>query len=91
MKTRIDIVIVGPEAPLAMGIHDFFLNDDKLKKVPLIGPDKSAARLEGSKDFAKDFLTRHNIPTSAYKTFTSSNAEQEAPDFLKTLEPSLCY
>ena len=86
LENRIDIVIVGPEAPLAMGIHDFFLNDDKLKKVPLIGPDKSAARLEGSKDFAKDFLTRHNIPTSVYKTFTSSNVEQ-ASAFLKSLDP----
>ncbi len=69
-----------------MGIHDFFLNDDKLKKVPLIGPDKSAARLEGSKDFAKDFLTRHNIPTSVYKSFTSSNVERGSA-FLKTLDP----
>jgi phosphoribosylamine--glycine ligase len=82
----IDIVIVGPEAPLAMGIHDFFLADDKLKKIPLIGPDKSASRLEGSKDFAKEFLTRHNIPTSEYKTFTSLNV-MEASAFLKTLDP----
>ena len=86
LENGIDMVIVGPEAPLAMGIHDFFLNDDKLKYVPLIGPDKSAARLEGSKDFAKEFLTRHKIPTSVYKTFTSSNVE-EASAFLKTLDP----
>jgi phosphoribosylamine--glycine ligase len=80
------MVIVGPEAPLAMGIHDFFLNDDKLKKIPLIGPDKFAARLEGSKDFAKDFLIRHNIPTAAYRSFDITKVG-EVPAFLKTLTP----
>lgn len=84
LDNSIDIVIVGPEAPLAMGIHDFFLNDNVLKKIPLIGPDKSAARLEGSKDFAKEFLIRHNIPTALYKSFDKTNF-QEVPAFLKTL------
>ncbi len=56
LENRIDFVIVGPEAPLAMGIHDFFLSDAMLKSIPVIGPNKSAARLEGSKDFAKAFL-----------------------------------
>ena len=64
LENKIDIVIVGPEAPLVGGIHDFFLNDDALNKIPVIGPDKSAARLEGSKDFAKAFLIKHKIPTA---------------------------
>ncbi len=83
---EIKMVIVGPEAPLVAGIHDFFLSDDFLKDIPVIGPDKSAARLEGSKDFAKDFLTRHNIPTSPYKSFDKSNIH-EASDFLKSFKP----
>ena len=86
LENNINIVIVGPEAPLTMGIHDFFLSDNVLKKIPVIGPDKSAARLEGSKEFSKEFLTRHKIPTSAYKSFDKSNV-QEAPVFLRTLSP----
>ncbi len=86
IENKIDLVIVGPEAPLTMGIHDFFLNDTTLKNIPLIGPDKSAARLEGSKDFAKAFLTRHNIPTAAYKSFDKSTVK-EAHTFLRTLSP----
>jgi phosphoribosylamine---glycine ligase len=86
LENEIDILIVGPEAPLTLGIHDFFLNDNLLKTIPLIGPDKSAARLEGSKDFAKDFLIRHNIPTAAYKTFDKSTIN-EVHGFLKTLSP----
>jgi len=81
----IKIVIVGPEAPLVSGIHDYFLADGFLKNIPVIGPSKSAARLEGSKDFAKDFLTRHGIPTAAYKTFDKSNASL-APAFLRSLK-----
>ena len=76
LENKIDIVIVGPEAPLVEGIHDFFLNDDFLKNIPVIGPDKSAARLEGSKDFAKDFLTRHKIPTAAYRSFDKSTLNE---------------
>lgn len=86
VDNKINIVVVGPEAPLTMGISDFFLNDNVLKYVPLIGPDKSAARLEGSKDFAKDFLIRHNIPTAAYKTFDKSTLKG-VYEFLKTLKP----
>jgi phosphoribosylamine---glycine ligase len=86
LENNINIVIVGPEAPLTMGIHDFFLSDNVLKKIPVIGPDKSAARLEGSKEFSKEFLTRHKIPTSAYKSFDKSNV-QEASVFLRTLSP----
>jgi phosphoribosylamine--glycine ligase len=86
LENRIDIVIVGPEAPLVEGIHDFFLSDSELKDIPVIGPDRSAARLEGSKDFAKDFLTRHRIPTAAYRSFDMSTVK-EVPDFLRTLTP----
>lgn len=86
LENNIDLVIVGPEAPLVEGIHDYFLNDKDLKSIPVVGPDKSAARLEGSKDFAKAFLTRHKIPTAAYKSFDKSTAE-EVPGFLKTLKP----
>ena len=82
----IGMVVVGPEAPLVGGIHDFFLQDDFLRNIPLIGPVRSAARLEGSKDFAKAFLTRYNIPTAKYRTFDKTNSG-EANSFLRTLEP----
>lgn len=81
---KIGMVVVGPEAPLVEGIHDFFLNDTYLKDIPVIGPDKSAARLEGSKDFAKAFLTRHGIPTAEYRSFDRSTEDEVRP-FLKTL------
>ena len=84
LENRIDMVIVGPEAPLVDGIHDFFLMDSALKNIPVIGPDKSAARMEGSKDFAKAFLTRHKIPTAAYRSFDKSSLN-EAPGFLRSL------
>jgi phosphoribosylamine--glycine ligase len=86
INNNINLVIVGPEAPLVAGIHDFFLADSVLKNIPVIGPDKSAARLEGSKEFAKDFLTRHNIPTAAYMSFDKTSLH-EVPSFLKTLNP----
>jgi phosphoribosylamine--glycine ligase len=84
-ENDIKMVIVGPEAPLVSGIHDFFVADEFLKNIPLIGPSKSAARLEGSKDFAKEFLTRHKIPTAAYQSFDKSN-ESLAQGFLKSLK-----
>lgn len=86
IENKINMVIVGPEAPLVEGIHDFFQNDSSLVNIPVIGPDKSAARLEGSKDFSKAFLTRHNIPTAVYKSFDRSNLN-EVHDFLLTLKP----
>ncbi|MBK9389661.1 MAG: phosphoribosylamine--glycine ligase [Bacteroidetes bacterium] len=86
LENRIDIVIVGPEAPLVDGIHDFFLADPDIRNIPVIGPDKSAARLEGSKDFAKEFLTRNNIPTASYRSFDKETAG-EVHSFLKTLSP----
>lgn len=86
IENNINIVIVGPEAPLVAGIHDYFLSNDYLKRIPVIGPDKSAARLEGSKDFAKEFLSRHKIPTAAYRSFSAAALNEVVP-FLKTLKP----
>ena len=71
VENKIDFVIVGPEDPLALGITDFFQNDDSLKNVAILGPGKEGAMLESSKDFAKQFMLRHGIPTAAYKTFTA--------------------
>jgi phosphoribosylamine--glycine ligase len=85
-ELRIGMVVVGPEAPLVAGIHDFFLQDDFLKNIPVIGPVRSAARLEGSKDFAKAFLTKYKIPTARYRSFDSTSLN-DAEAFLKTLEP----
>lgn len=86
LENKINIVIVGPEAPLVDGIHDFFLADNDLKNVPVIGPDKSAARLEGSKDFAKEFMIKYGIPTASYKSFEKETAH-EVLSFLKTMAP----
>jgi phosphoribosylamine--glycine ligase len=86
LSKGIDMVIVGPEDPLVEGIHDFFLNDEQLKNVSVIGPQKAAAQLEGSKEFAKEFLFRHNIPTAAYQSFDPSTLEQ-GYKFLETLNP----
>jgi phosphoribosylamine---glycine ligase len=84
IEQKIDLVIVGPEEPLVKGIHDFFLNDELLRKIPVIGPQKAGAELEGSKDFAKQFMIRHNIPTGAYQTFTHETLT-DGIAFLKTL------
>ncbi|WP_111707001.1 phosphoribosylamine--glycine ligase [Lutibacter citreus] len=84
IENNIKLVIVGPEDPLVKGVHDFFLNDEKLKNVPVIGPEKYAAQLEGSKEFAKEFMFRHNIPTAAYESFTAENIE-DGYKFLETL------
>jgi len=73
---KIDLVLVGPEEPLVKGIHDFFLADDQLKNIPVIGPQREGARLEGSKDFSKQFMVRHNIPAAASKTFTIDTLQQ---------------
>jgi phosphoribosylamine--glycine ligase len=80
----IDLVVVGPEDPLVQGVHDFFLEEQDLKNVAVIGPQKAAAELEGSKEFAKEFMMRHNIPTAAYQSFTKDNVE-EGYKFLETL------
>lgn len=82
----IDMVVVGPEAPLVGGIVDYFREDAELKKVKIIGPSRTGAQLEGSKDFAKRFMRRHNIPTAAYQTFDGTNVD-EGLAFLETLQP----
>ena len=79
----IDMVVVGPEDPLVKGVY--FKNDDKLKRIPVIGPSASGARLEGSKDFAKAFMMRHHIPTARYESFTAETIDQ-AYTFLESLE-----
>ncbi len=84
LDNQIGMVVVGPEVPLVEGIHDFFLADELLKGIPVIGPVSSGARLEGSKDFAKEFMFRHHIPTASYFSVTSNNLEQGL-DFLKGL------
>ncbi len=86
LSESIDMLIVGPEDPLVNGIHDFFLSDPDLEHIPVIGPQKAAATLEGSKEFAKEFLFRHNIPTAAYQSFTADNLK-EGYVFLETLKP----
>ena len=86
IQNHIELVVVGPEDPLVQGIHDFFLEDEALKKVAVIGPQKAAAELEGSKEFAKKFMIRHNIPTAAYQSFTKETVE-EGYQFLETLKP----
>jgi len=73
LDKKIDMVVVGPEVPLVEGIHDFFLADELLKKVAVIGPVRSGARLEGSKEFAKEFMFRHGIPTAAYLSVNKDN------------------
>ncbi len=84
LENQIEIVIVGPEDPLVLGIHDFFLNDDEIKHIGVVGPQKEAAQLEGSKDFAKEFMKRHNIPTAKYATFTKDTL-QEGYAFLDSM------
>jgi len=75
VENNIQMLVVGPEAPLVKGIHDYFLADAELKHIAVIGPQKAAAALEGSKDFAKSFMARHNIPTAQYQTFDQNNME----------------
>ena len=82
----IQMVIVGPEAPLVNGVHDFFLADNVLKSIPIIGPKKDGALLEGSKDFSKEFMFKHGIPTAKYQSFTKENLQQ-GKLFLESLTP----
>ncbi len=86
LQHNIKLVVVGPEDPLVKGVSDFFLNDEELKSVPVIGPQQYAAQLEGSKEFAKEFMMRHNIPTAAYESFTAETLEN-GYKFLETLNP----
>jgi phosphoribosylamine--glycine ligase len=86
LENHIEMVVVGPEAPLVEGVHDFFLADEELKNVPVIGPKKDGALLEGSKDFSKQFMEKHQIPTARYQSFTSETLE-EGKLFLETFSP----
>jgi phosphoribosylamine--glycine ligase len=86
LENKIELVVVGPEDPLVKGIHDFFLNDAELKDIPVIGPQKEGAQLEGSKDFSKRFMMRHGVPTAAYETFTKDTLDAGLK-FLETLRP----
>lgn len=86
VEEKIEMVVVGPEDPLVAGIFDFFKNDKDLNSVPVIGPSKEGAKLEGSKEYAKEFLIKHKIPTAAYDSFTAETVE-EGCQFLETLSP----
>jgi phosphoribosylamine---glycine ligase len=85
-ENGVNMVVVGPEDPLVNGITDFLNQDEKTRGVLVIGPDKAGAALEGSKEFAKEFMTRYNIPTAAYRSFTADSYE-DGVDFLETLKP----
>ena len=86
IQEKVEMVVVGPEDPLVHGIYDFFKNDAEINHIPIIGPSKVGAQLEGSKEFAKEFLVKHNIPTAAYDSFTAETVEKGS-DFLETLQP----
>ena len=86
IEEDITMVVVGPEAPLVAGIHDYFLQDEALKNVTVIGPEKLGATLEGSKEFSKKFMQKHNIPTAAYQSFDANTVAQGC-EFLETLTP----
>jgi len=86
IDNNVSLVVVGPEDPLVKGIFDFFKHDTQLSHIPVIGPSKIGAQLEGSKEFAKEFLVKHNIPTAGYDSFTAETVEKGC-DFLETLQP----
>lgn len=85
IEHKVEMVVVGPEAPLVEGVHDFFLQDETLRSIPVIGPKKDGALLEGSKDFSKEFMIKHGIPTARYQSFTNETLA-EGKSFLETLE-----
>ncbi len=86
LQEHVNLVVVGPEDPLVAGIFDFFQTDEKLQAIPVIGPSQLGAQLEGSKEFAKEFLVKHRIPTAAYDSFTKETVEKGCR-FLETLSP----
>ncbi len=85
LQHKIDMVVVGPEEPLVRGVYDYFSEDAELKHIPVIGPSKLGAQLEGSKDFAKQFMAKYNIPTARYRSFTNQNLD-EGFAFLESLK-----
>ena len=86
LEKDINMVVVGPEVPLVNGIYDFFLQDSELKDIPVIGPSKEGAKLEGSKKFGKEFMLRNNIPTAKYKSVTKETLK-EGIQFLESMSP----
>ena len=86
IQEKVEMLVVGPEDPLVLGIYDFFKKDSELSHIPVIGPSKVGAQLEGSKEFAKEFLVKHKIPTAAYDSFTATTVEKGCL-FLETLQP----
>ncbi|MFD1164172.1 phosphoribosylamine--glycine ligase [Sphingobacterium daejeonense] len=76
LKNNVEMIVVGPEEPLVKGIHDFFLSREDLKNIAIVGPQQEGAQLEGSKDFSKEFMIRHNIPTAAFKSFDKTNLDE---------------
>jgi phosphoribosylamine--glycine ligase len=86
LAENIEMVVVGPEDPLVHGIFDFFRSDNQLQSIPVIGPSKRGAQLEGSKEFAKEFMVKHYVPTAAYDSFTKETVEKGCR-FLETLQP----
>jgi len=86
LELDINLIVVGPEDPLVKGVRDFFDNDAEVKHIPVIGPDKVGAQLEGSKEFAKEFMAKHNIPTAGYQSFTLDTLN-EGYKYLETLKP----
>ena len=76
VQEEVEMVIVGPEDPLVLGVFDFFQNDPEINHISVIGPSKQGALLEGSKDFAKEFMTKHNFPTAKYQTFTKETIKE---------------
>ena len=90
LENDIKMVVVGPEAPLVDGVHDFFLADNELKNIPVIGPKKDGALLEGCKDFSKQFMQKHGVPTARYQSFTKDNL-QEGFAFLGNIRTSFCF
>ncbi|MGH2665298.1 phosphoribosylamine--glycine ligase [Flavobacterium sp.] len=84
LQNQVNMIVVGPEDPLVLGIYDFFKNDSEISHIPVIGPSKVGAQLEGSKEFAKEFLVKHNIPTARYQSFTKETVEAGC-EFLTTL------
>ena len=89
LAENIELVVVGPEEPLVNGIYNFFKEDEQLKSISLIGPSKEGAQLEGSKEFAKEFMFRHNIPTAKYQAFTKDNLAEDIL-FWKALKLLMC-
>ena len=86
IQEKVEMIVVGPEDPLVLGVYDFFKKDSELSHIPVIGPSKVGAQLEGSKEFAKEFLVKHKIPTAAYDSFTAATVEKGCL-FLETLQP----